>query len=123
MKKGKQHIIIYILSILLCVFAGLYCRKIGGAGSYVYTVLWAAVWYFLLAMFIKKRQAAPLLASLAVCLVIELTQLYSAPWINELRATDVGGWLFGSVFQWEDLLCIVLGCALSWLVDTWLYKK
>ncbi len=123
MKRGRQQIIMYILSILLCIFAGLYFRGIGGFGSYIYTLLWAAVWYFILAMFIKRKQSTLLLISLAVCIILELTQLYSAPWINELRATDVGGWLLGSVFRWEDLVSCALGCALSWLVDTWIYKR
>ena len=123
MKRGKQQITMYILSILLCIFAGLYFRGIGGLGSYLYTVLWASVWYFVLAMFIRGKQSTLLMIALSVCIILELTQLYSAPWINELRATEVGGWLLGSVFRWEDLVGSVLGCALSWMVDTWIYKR
>ena len=46
--------------------------------------------------------------------VVELTQLYHAPWIESVRGTRVGILVLGATFNWPDLIAygvgIVLGC-------------
>lgn len=122
MKKGKSIIINYILSFLLCVFAGLYLLSIKSIGNYAYAIVWAMSWYFIVALF-NHRSGMTFFIALAICVILELTQLYSAPWINELRNTDVGGYLLGSAFDWKDLICYAIGATAAWLVDIWVYKK
>ncbi len=53
------------------------------------------------------------LAALAFSYAIELSQLYQAPWLNEIRHTTLGGLILGFGFKWSDLLAYVLGITLG----------
>lgn len=47
--------------------------------------------------------------SLAICFMIELSQLYDAPWFNQIRNTNLGALVFGRGFLWTDLLAYTVG--------------
>jgi len=42
---------------------------------------------------------------------VEFSQLYQAPWINELRRNPLVALLIGRVFVWSDLVCYFVGIA------------
>jgi hypothetical protein len=44
---------------------------------------------------------------------IELSQLYHARWIDQIRHTRAGGLVLGYGFLWTDLLCYVIGIAIG----------
>jgi len=48
-----------------------------------------------------------------ICVLIELSQLYHAPWIDALRRTRLGGLVLGFGFLWSDLACYATGVALG----------
>ena len=52
----------------------------------------------------------------------EFTQLYRAPWANQVRATALGRLLFGAGFLWSDILCYAIGSLLAfaaiWTFET-----
>lgn len=77
---------------------------------YVGDVLWGAL-FFTLAAWLAPRATALRLCCCATATVeaIELGQLYQAPWVQEIRATALGGLLLGHSFSWSDLLCVALG--------------
>ena len=86
--------------------------------AYVGDVLWGALFFGLAAF---TRPAAPTrrlwLAATAVTELIELSQLYQAPWAQTLRATRVGGLLLGHAFSWSDVVCVALGTTAAALID------
>lgn len=47
--------------------------------------------------------------ALAYCVATELSQLYHAPWIDDLRATRLGGLVLGFGFLWSDLVAYTIG--------------
>jgi len=49
--------------------------------------------------------------ALAGCFVVELSQLYHAPWIDAVRRTRLGGLVLGYGFLWSDLPCYTAGVA------------
>ncbi len=51
--------------------------------------------------------------SLATAFVVELSQLYHAPWIDSIRQTTLGGLVLGFGFLWTDLLCYSVGIAIE----------
>ena len=59
----------------------------------------------------------PALAAYCFCFVIELSQLYHAPWIDGLRHTRLGGLILGYGFLWSDLICYAVGVATGWLIE------
>lgn len=47
--------------------------------------------------------------ALTVAYLIELSQLYRAPWIEAVRRTRLGGLILGFGFVWSDLVCYAAG--------------
>lgn len=63
--------------------------------------------------------------ALAISWVVELTQLYQAPWINGVRRTTMGHLVLGSTFAWLDLVSYAAGAGLAlggeWAIR-WLFR-
>lgn len=82
--------------------------------EYAGDTLWA------LAMYLAVSIAAPRLGiraraviALATSCLVELSQLYHAPWIDDTRATTLGALLLGAGFLWSDLVCYAVGVAIG----------
>jgi len=57
------------------------------------------------------------LTALAISVAVEISQLFHAPWIDNLRRTTIGGLVLGYGFLWSDLLCYAAGVFLGLLLD------
>lgn len=122
--RGKKLTLIYILTILVCLFGALYSNvALGTAGYYIYHVLWAMSWYYIVVLFTQKSRSAAFISSLIICAVLEALQLIDLTWLNELRATTLGSWFLGDQFRWTDLACSAGGCLAAWLIDIWGYRR
>lgn len=55
--------------------------------------------------------------SLAVAFLVEISQLYHAPWIDSIRQTTLGGLVLGFGFLWTDLVCYSVGIATGSLTE------
>jgi hypothetical protein len=91
---------------------------------YVGDVLWGVMFFLLLALVWPSRTSL-FLAGLAIAIteLIELSELYRAPWAMALRATRLGGLLLGHEFSWSDVVCVLLGGGLAGFVDDRLRAK
>jgi hypothetical protein len=49
---------------------------------------------------------------------IEVSELYHAPWIDNIRRTFLGKMLLGWGFLWSDLLCYACGIVIAWGIAT-----
>jgi len=60
-------------------------------------------------------------------LIIEISQLYHAPWIDYFRRLRLGGLILGFGFLWSDLICyfvgIGIGALLEWSWDLSVFKR
>lgn len=85
---------------------------------YVGDVLWGALFFQLFRSFGPTLSRSRCwLASLATTELIELSQLWQAPWLRAFRATSIGGLLLGHQFLLSDMVCLALGAsAAAWLV-------
>jgi glycopeptide antibiotics resistance protein len=82
------------------------------------TFLWAAFFYFIFRILfpgLLPAQTAGL--TLAFSVLIECSQLYHAPRIDQFRESQVVHYLLGSEFDWKDLLGYALGVLIAYLVD------
>jgi hypothetical protein len=80
--------------------------------------LWASAVFLALGLALPRASTWAVAGlALAVCLAVELSQLYHAPWIDAVRATPPGGLLLGQGFLWIDLARYVAGVALAASVD------
>ena len=123
----KRSRIVYALLIIVVIAMGLASRAKASQpflptfiSEYAGDTLYAVMIFFGLA-FLRPQTATLRLAALAlsVCVLIELSQLYHAPWLDAIRHTRIGGLILGFGFLWSDLLCYVVGVAcgvgLEWL--------
>jgi len=55
--------------------------------------------------------------AMAFSVLIEVSQLYHAPWIDSIRQTTMGGLILGFGFLWSDLACYALGVGLGVLIE------
>ncbi len=76
--------------------------------------LWATV-AFLLTWLLLLRKPMWLLALLSAgfCLLIEVSQLWQAEWLNALRDTTLGALVLGRGFLWSDWVCYGVGILLG----------
>jgi hypothetical protein len=76
--------------------------------------LYATMMFWLFGL-VAPRATTPriALAALAVCVAIELSQLYRAPWLDAIRATTPGHLVLGQGFHALDLACYGIGVGLA----------
>jgi hypothetical protein len=87
--------------------------------AYAGDTLWALALYLILGLILPRWTTGCLAAlALLLSLLIEVSQLYHAPWMDSIRQTAVGGLILGFGFLWSDLVCyaagVGLGVALEW---------
>ena len=121
----NRNRIIYGLLTICILLIGLASRRFFVENAfvklYIGDVLWALMVFFGIA-FLSNRWSTKMVAvaALLFSFAIEISQLYQAPWINDLRATRLGGLVLGFTFVWSDLLCYYVGVFIGVLVDTYL---
>ena len=115
---------VYFISAAVVVIVGLASRRYRGqlpqfVADYTGDTLWALM-LFLLISFLLAGQPILVRAvlSLALAFLVEISQLYHAPWIDSIRQTTLGGLVLGFGFLWTDLICysvgVVLGAYTEW---------
>jgi hypothetical protein len=52
--------------------------------------------------------------------MVEISQLYHAPWIDSIRQTALGGLVLGFGFLWTDLVCYSVGIFIGSFTEWWL---
>ncbi|MBU1822052.1 MAG: DUF2809 domain-containing protein [Bacteroidetes bacterium] len=85
-----------------------------GIYPYLGDVLYALMIYFLIGFLLRRVPSLTAAAlCVAICYSIELSQLYQAAWINEIRSTRLGGLMLGFGFLWSDLVCYLTGALIG----------
>lgn len=90
----------------------------GVVAAYAGDTLWALGAYLgilILRPTIAVYTAAPL--ALGVSVLVEISQLYHAPWIDWVRSQPIGGLILGFGFLWSDLACYTVGVSFGAIVD------
>jgi hypothetical protein len=109
-KSRPVHFALIIITIIL----GLLSRHFKFIPLFIGDILWATMVYFIMRfLFIAKSARFNVIAALLFCFAIEFSQLYKAPWINDLRHTLFGRLVLGEGFLWSDLLCYVIGVGIG----------
>ena len=81
----------WFLLIIITIILGLLSRHIAGIPLFIGDILWATMIYFgFRFLFVGKSTKFIVIASLLFCYAIEFSQLYQAPWINNIRHTVLG---------------------------------
>lgn len=107
--------LLYLAAAVIVVMLGLASRRFRGElptflGTYSGDTLWALMMYLLVSTVIPGRTIVTrALLAMGISTLVEISQLYHAPWINAIRQTPLGGLVLGFGFLWSDLVCYAVG--------------
>jgi len=80
--------------------------------------LWAAMIFWLLGIVAPvSRVAVRGAVAYAVCVLVEVSQLFHSPGLDAMRETTIGHLVLGSGFDARDLLAYALGVGAAALID------
>ncbi len=111
--------VLYALLVVAVIASGLLWRSSllplpPFASKYGGDALWALMVFFGFGLlFPRSPTSAVAMLAIGFSSVVEISQLYHAPWIEAWRATLPGRLILGSTFNWLDLPAYALGVALG----------
>jgi hypothetical protein len=86
--------------------------------EYAGDTLWALMLFLLVSTLLAGRPVRARAAiSLALAFLVEISQLYHAPWIDSILQTTLGGLVLGFGFLWTDFVCYSVGIAAGSLTE------
>lgn len=112
----------YGLLLVSVVGLGLASRSFQSHNAFVRNYVGDALWALMVFLgfgFIFRRKSTTSIALMAFLFAVsvELSQLYHAPWIDQVRSTRLGGLVLGFGFLWSDLICYAVGIAAGFLAE------
>ena len=130
--KPARNRIVYLISVAIVMVLGLSSRKYACnlpecINTYLGDALWAVMIYLFASLLLKDRKPSLIaLLSLLFCYLIEISQLYHAPWIDAIRNTRLGGLVLGFGFLWTDIIAYTLGIGVMLAIESvylWFKQK
>lgn len=125
----KRNRLLYAVFTVVVIILGLSSRKFAFAlpdllNDYLGDALWALMIFTGFGFLFPKIETKKLVfISLIFCYGIEISQLYHAAWIDNIRATTLGGLVLGYGFLWSDLVAYTIGVGMGTLCEFMLRKK
>ncbi len=129
MQFVKRNKIVYSIAVIVVIVLGLSSRKYACnlpdfINTYLSDGLWALMIFLLVALIFNHWKTTKVaVTGLAFCYAIEISQLYHAPWINQIRNTTLGGLVLGFGFLWTDIVAYTLGIGFGVLVELIIRKN
>ncbi|MDA2313401.1 MULTISPECIES: DUF2809 domain-containing protein [Bacillus cereus group] len=125
----KRNRLLYATFTIIVIILGLSSRKFAYAlpellNDYLGDTLWALMIFIGFGFLFPKIETKKLaFISLIFCYGIEMSQLYHAEWIDNIRATTLGGLVLGYGFLWSDLVAYTIGVGVGFLFEFILRRK
>jgi hypothetical protein len=121
------------IKVALCLLAviglGLASRKFPDLfpelfGKYPGDTLWSIAVYFGWAILLPNTESIKLATlALATSFLVELSQIYHVPWLDEIRSNAIGHLFLGSTFNVIDLVAYSVGVIAIFVIDLLLLKR
>ena len=124
-----RHRAPYVALALATITLGLAVHRHGAwLGSTARDVLGDALWAVMIAWWVAAlapgtRLAVRAATALALCFVVEASQLYRTPALDALRATAAGHLVLGSGFDPRDLAAYALGVLAAALLERAIMRR
>ena len=123
MRTRPRNPALWIVLILLAVALGLGSRRYAASlpavvAAYAGDTLWATAAFLGFGLLLPRASTWRVaLLAMSLSVLVEVGQLYHAPWIDSIRRTTVGGLILGYDFVWSDLACYAAGVGLGILIE------
>jgi len=110
---------IYLCLILIVLVLGLASRRYPQflpdfIATYAGDTLWALMVFLLLGFLFPTLSTLKIaIIALTFSFLIEISQLYHAPWLDELRQYKLVALVIGRGFLWSDFVCYSVGIAMG----------
>ena len=86
--------------------------------AYAGDTLWATAAFLGIGLLLPRASTWRVaLLAMSLSVLVEVGQLYHAPWIDSIRSTTLGGLVLGFDFVWSDLACYAVGVGLGILIE------
>jgi hypothetical protein len=125
--KTSRNKIYYLFFIIITIGIGLFSRSRFIPDliyPYLGDLLYCLMFYFIVGfLFPKMKSVNVLLCCVAICFIIEVSQLIKVDWLNEIRNTTLGKLTLGSGFLWSDLVSYTLGGLVGFVLEKYFLKK
>ena len=125
----NRNRLLYAVLVVIVMILGLLSRKYGYVipdfiDTYLGDALWALMIYLGVAFIFNKKKIKIVAAlGLSFCYLIEISQLYHANWIDNIRKTTLGGLILGYGFLWSDLVAYSMGIGIGLIIDLIISKR
>lgn len=119
----------YISLTLIIMCLGLLSRKMNSyipdiVDLFIGDALWALMIYLMIKIvFINLSPKKTAISGIVFCFAIEFSQLYHSSWIDNIRATTLGGLVLGYGFLWSDIVAYLIGIGLGYFLEIILLKS
>jgi Protein of unknown function (DUF2809) len=124
MQPVRRRPVIQLGLLVMTILLGLGSRRYESAlptfvSTYAGDTLWALALFWFLGLILARMSTTWVAAmALGLSFLVELSQLYHAPWIDSVRRTTIGGLILGFGFLWSDLACYAAGVGLGVVLET-----
>lgn len=125
---NKRNRLLYGFMIIIVIALGLLSRRMHNIipeflNTYLGDALWALMAFFMFSFIFKDRETKKIaLMGILFCYLIEISQLYHANWIDNIRKTTLGGLILGYGFLWSDLVAYAIGIGIGITFEFYLLK-
>jgi hypothetical protein len=123
MRTPSRDRVVWFGLIVVVALLGIGSRRFGAylpnfVSTYAGDTLWALAAFLGLGLLLPRASTLRVgLLAITFSLLVEVSQLYKAPWIDSIRRTTVGGLALGFDFVWSDPACYAVGVGLGILID------
>lgn len=126
---SKRNSLMCLAMVFVIILLGLFSRSSffppgGLVKSYLGDSLWAMMVLFLIAAIFPGAESNKImLGAISFAFLIEFSQLYQEPWLNQIRANRFAALILGRGFLVSDLFCYSVGIFLGGLIERRLSEK
>ncbi|QGU93867.1 DUF2809 domain-containing protein [Clostridium bovifaecis] len=121
--NDERNRLLYGLLIIIVMLIGISTRKYPMLfpmwfAKYAGDTLWALMIFLCMGFVFNKWSIKKIVeAALAFSFLVEISQLYHKPWIDNVRLTRLGSLILGYGFLWSDLVCYIVGIIIGALLE------
>lgn len=119
---------VYLILVIVVILLGLGSRSFSALPNfinlYIGDMLWALMIFLFMGLIFKNQPTIKVgFFALLFCMIIEISQLYQANWIIEVRGTTMGGLVLGYGFLWSDIASYIMGVLLGVFLEKGYYEN